>query len=156
MLLGNQLQQLSLAHHGIRKIQPSEFDLPRMKDPERLAEPIVQRSMVFKLQSTNRMGDSFDRIRLAVSPIVHRVNAPIVSSAMMMRKHDPIKHRVAQIEVRRRHVDLGPKRSGPFGKLSVFHPDKQVQVFLDGSVSVGAVFARLGQSTPVLSHLLGT
>ena len=121
VLFRNKLQQLALAHHGIRKVQSSKFNLPGMKNPQRSAKPIVQRPMVLELQGADRMRNPFDRIGLAMGPIVHRVNTPLRASTMVMGIHDAIEHRISQIEIWRAHVYLGPKRSSPFNELAIFH-----------------------------------
>ena len=65
--------------------------------------------MVFELQGADRMGDPLDGIGLAVGKIVHRVDAPAVPGAMMRGVQDPVHDRVAQVQVRRGHVDFGPQ-----------------------------------------------
>ena len=126
-----------------------------MKNPKRLAKPIVQGTVVFKFQCADRMRDAFDRIGLTVSPVVHWVDAPVVSGPMVVSEHDPIKDWISQVEVGRFHVDFCSKRSGALCKLAVLHAKEQVQIFLDGAVSKRTISARLGQGASVLAHLIG-
>jgi len=117
----HQLQQLTFTHHRIRKIQPSEFDLLWMVDPQRFAKPIVQRAVVLEFQSANGISNAFDRIALPVRKIVRRIDTPLVGSAMVRGTFDAIHNRVAQIYVRRSHVDLRPQRVRAIGKLAISH-----------------------------------
>jgi hypothetical protein len=154
MPFGHELEEFPFAHDGVGQIQPGELELTRMEDTEGFAEPIVERAMVFKFEGADRVRDAFDRVRLSVCPIVHRVDAPIVTCAVMMGFHDPVKHRVAEVQVRSGHVDFGAERSDTFGELPLFHPFKEIEVFFDAAVAVGAVLTGLGQCTSVLAHLL--
>ena len=54
--------------------------------PSCLDEPVVERAMVLEFERADRMRDAFDRIALAVRPVVHRIDAPLVAGAMMMRR----------------------------------------------------------------------
>ena len=87
--------------------------------------------MVLELQRADRVGDAFDRIALAVRVVVQRIDAPLVARAMMMGVLDAVHHRVAQVDVRRRHVDLGPQRPRAVGELAALHPLEQVEILLD-------------------------
>ena len=68
----HELQQFSLAHDRVGQVQPREFDLLWMIDPELVEVPVVERTVVFEFQRANRMRDPFDGIRLAVREVVHR------------------------------------------------------------------------------------
>ncbi len=92
---------------------------------------------------------------LAVREVVHRIDAPVVARAMVMGVQDAVHHRVAHVEIRRRHVDLGPQRARAVGKLAGAHPLEQVEVLLDAAVAVRAVAARLGERAAILADLVG-
>ena len=74
---------------------------------------------------------------------------------MMLGVQDAVHHRVAHVEVRRRHVHLGAQRARSIRKLAGLHALEQVQVLFHGAVAVGALLARLGQRAAVLAHFLG-
>ena len=59
------------------------------------------------------MGDALDGVGLAVGPVVHRVDAPLVAGVLMLGVQDAVHHRVAQVDVRR-----APCRSWPAGCAS--------------------------------------
>jgi hypothetical protein len=68
---------------------------------------------------------------------------------------DAIEHGIAQIDVWRSHVDLGPQDMHSVGEFACPHPAKEIQIFIDRSGSVRAIFARLGERPPIFAHLIG-
>src|SRR5580704_1168134 len=76
------------------------------------------------------MGHTFDIIAQAVCEIIHRVNTPPVASAVMRSMPNPVEHGVPHPDVRRLHVDLGPKRAMTVGKFARAHPLEEEHVFL--------------------------
>ena len=151
----HQPEQPPLAHHRVREVQPGELDLPRMVDPQRVQEPVIQRAVVLEFQRADRMGDPLDRVPLAVGPVVHRVNTPFIAHVRMRGVQDPVHHRVSHVEVRVGHVDLRPKRARPVGKLAGEHSLEQVEIVFDRPGAIGAVLARGGQGAAVLADRLG-
>ena len=107
-LLVNQLDQLSLAHHRISKIQSGEFVLMRngRRQFQCLQNPVVKRAMHFELERAHRMGDAFDVIAQAMGQVVHRINAPFVSGMVMIGVADAIEHGIAQPDIGRVDIDL--------------------------------------------------
>ncbi len=151
----HQLQQLALAQQGVGEVQAVELDLLRGKDSKLLDVPLVERLMVGELQGTHGVRDLFERIRLAVREVVHRIDAPLVAGAVMLGVEDAVHDRVAHVEVGRGHVDLGAQDAGAVGKLALAHALKQVEILLDAAVAVGAVCAGLGEGAAMLANLLG-
>jgi len=152
--LFDQFQQLALAHHRIRQIQPREFDLLRCENTQLANEPVVQRAVVLEFQGANRVRDLFDRIGLPVREIVHRVDAPLVAGAMMRGVQDPIQDRIAEVQVRMRHVDLGAQGPRAVREFAGPHPLKQVQILRHATIAARAVAAGLRQRSAVLTHLV--
>ena len=111
MIFSNQLQQLALAEQGVSHVQPVELDLPGVKDAQVVHKPVVKRSVIFELQRADGMRNAFDGIRLPVRIVVHRIDAPLVAGAVMFGMQNAVHHRVAHVEVGRRHVDPGPQRT---------------------------------------------
>lgn len=58
--------------------------------------PVVKLSSDFKLQRTQRMGDSFKTVAKWVSVVVQGVNAPFVSDVGMGSESDSVNDRVSQ------------------------------------------------------------
>ena len=109
MVVLHQLQQLALAQHGVGQVESRELDLLRVAlDVGVVQHPVVERTVVFELQRAQRVGDALEGVGQTVREVVHRVDAPRIARAMVRDAPDAIKGRVAQIEVGRGHVDLGP------------------------------------------------
>ena len=119
-----------------------------------LEKPVVERPVIFEFQGANRMRDPFYGIRLAVGKVIGRINAPLIARAMMCRLEDTVHYRIAQVEVRRCHIDFRPERSRPIGEFPRFHAFEQIEILLDRSFPVGAILTRLGQSPPVFTDLV--
>src|SRR6266480_7083621 len=73
---------------------------------EVVEEPVVQRSVVLELESAERMAHLFDGVALAVREVIARVDVPSRAGARMAGVENPVDDGVAQVEVRRRHVDF--------------------------------------------------
>ena len=80
--------------------------------------------MHFELQSANGVSDAFNIIAKRVRPVVHRINTPFISRAMMRGVPDAIEHRIAQPDVRGIYVDFRPQRARPVRKFPRFHSRK--------------------------------
>ena len=111
--------------------------------------------MRLELQRADRVGHALDRVGLAVREVVRRVDAPRVAGARVGRVDDPVQDGVAQVDVRRRHVDPRAQHPCAVRELAVAHPREQVQVLVDRPVAPGAVPAGLGQRAAVLADLVG-
>ena len=55
----------------------------------------------------------------------------------MLNVADAVDDRVAEVKVAACQVDLCPERSGALGEFALAHPLEQIQIFLDGAVTVG-------------------
>ena len=62
-------------------------------------------------------------------------------------------HRVAEIDVARRHVDLGAQHARAVRKLARPHAAEQVEVLLDAALAERAVPAGLGQRARALARI---
>ncbi len=154
-LLVDQLQQLALAGNRVVQLQPGKFGLLRVAgDGDVVQHPVVQRAMVFKFQRAQGMGDAFQCVGNAMRVVVHRVDAPRVAGANVVSAADAVNHRVAQVDIGRGHVDLGAQHHRTIGELTGAHAREQVQIFCHGTVTVGAIFTRLGQRAAIFAHLL--
>ncbi len=149
---GHQLQKLALAHHSVRQIQSRKLHLPWMVDAKRLAEPVVERTMVLEFKCADRMRDAFDGIGLTVRPIVHWIDAPGVPRAMMVGVHDAVENRIAKIEICGGHIDLGAKGTSAIWKFAGLHAFEQVEIFFGSAIAERAISTRLGQCPAVFTH----
>ena len=126
----DQFQQITLAQHRVRQVQPREFDLLRPVDAQFDQEPVVERPVDFKLQGADGVRDAFDGIAEAVGPVVGRVDEPLVAGAVVRGAHDAVHHRVAHVDVGRGHVNFGAERLGAVREFARAHALEEVQVLL--------------------------
>ena len=101
--------------------------------------------MHFEFERAKRVRDALDIIAQAMREVVHRVDAPFVAGVMMRGVANAIEHRIAQPDVRRRHVDLRAQRPRAVGELARFHAREEIEVFFDGAIAKRSVFARIGE-----------
>ena len=151
----DQGQELAFAHDGVVEVEPGEFDLLGVIDAQLIEHPVVEHAVVLELQGADGVGDALDGVGEAVGEVVHGVDQPLVAGAMMADAADAIERGVAQDDVGRGHVDLGPQDPGPVGKLAVAHAPEEVEVLLDRTIAPGAVDARRGEGAPRGADLLG-
>ena len=127
----HQLVQHALRQHRVGQIEPRELVLVRPRRHRQiLDEPVVERPVILEFERADRMRDALDRVRLAVRVVVARVDAPFRAGARMRRMQDAIEHRVAQVDVARRHVDLGAQHARAVRELARAHAAEQVEIFL--------------------------
>ncbi len=118
-------------------------------------EPVVQRPVILEFQRAEGMRDPLYRVRRGVREIVHRVDAPGIAGTVVVRTADPVQHRVAQVQVRRGHVNPGAEHVRAIIELPGPHPSEQIKILGRRPVAVRALPARLCQGSPVRTHLLG-
>ena len=122
MVFFHQTAQLAFAHDGVVHIQTCELDLTRFEDPKLVEEPFIERTVIFVLERTQRVGDPFHRIVLTMRPIVHGVDLPLITCAVMRRVVDDAIHcRVTHIDIGMRHIDLCAQNAGSVRKFPIFH-----------------------------------
>ena len=56
----DEVKQFSFAGQSMRQAQPGEFNLLRMENLQCIEAPIVERTMVFKFESADGVGDVLD------------------------------------------------------------------------------------------------
>src|SRR5260370_319271 len=103
----HQSEQLALAEQRVGKAEAIELNLLRRKNTELLDEPVVKRTMIFEFERANGVRDMLDGIGLPVREVVHGIDAPLAAGAVVLGVQDAVHDRIAHVEVRRRHVDLG-------------------------------------------------
>ena len=156
MLLIDQLLELALAGDGVVQVETGELVLARLGRYRQVGQkPLVQRTMVLEFQRADGMRDALDGIRLTVSEVVARIDAPLVAGLVMVRMANAVEDRVAQVHIRRRHIDLRPQRTGAIRELAGLHAGEQVEILFHRALAERAVRARFGQAATVLTGLLG-
>ena len=66
---------------------------------------------------------------------------------------DAVHHRITHDDMRRLHIDSGPKGSLPLGKLAGFHALEELQVFFYRTIAERAVLSGFIEGPPVLPDL---
>ncbi len=70
------------------------------------------------------MGDFLDGIGKAVSKIVHRIDDPIIASAVMGGTFDAVDDGITHSDIRRRHVYFCPDDMSAISKFTGSHTGK--------------------------------
>ena len=87
--------------------------------------------------------------------VVHRIDAPLVAGPVMLGEADPVEGRIAQVHVRRGHVDARPQHMAAFRVATVAHLAQQRQALGRGAVAPGRVAPGFGERAATGPHLLG-
>ena len=74
---------------------------------------------------------------------------------MVRGAQDAVHQRIAQVQVWRRHVDLGAQRARAVRKFAGAHALEQVEVLFDAAIAIGAFFAGLGERSAILANFFG-
>ncbi len=155
MAAAHQFGEHALRQHRVGEIEAREFVLMRPRRHRQIVdEPVVERPMILEFERADRMGDALDGVGLAVREVVARIDLPRRAGARMRRVQDAVEHRIAQIDVARRHVDLGAQHARAVGEFAGAHAAEQVEVLLHAAVAERAVLARLGQRAAIGTDLV--
>ena len=109
--------------------------------------------MILELQRADRVRDVLQRVRHAVRPVIRRIDAPLISGAVVRRMPDAVHRRIAKIDIGRSHVDLRAQHVCAVRVRAAAHFAQQAQVLRGGTVAVRAVLADLGKRAAVSPHL---
>ena len=86
--------------------------------------------------------------------VVHRVDAPLRSGAVVVRAADPEEDRIPHDHVGRCHVDAGAQHVRSVLEFAGAHASEEVEALLHGTVPPGAGAPGLGHGAPVGTDLL--
>ena len=89
------------------------------------------------------MCNIFNRITLSVCVIVHRINAPFISCAMMCNMTNAIHQRITEMHIRRSHVDLCTKCFVTVFKFTGTHSCKEIKILFYTTIAVRTILSRL-------------
>ena len=110
--------------------------------------------MLYELQCTPRVGNSFQIVALAMGKVVHGVGVPLVASADMGNVEYTVNQRIAEQHIRMRHVYLSTKHQRTRLALTAVHKLKQLQVLLYWTIAERTVCTRTGGGTLLLGNHL--
>ena len=74
---------------------------------------------------------------------------------MVVGLQNTIQHRVAHVDVGRRHVDLGPQRVLPVFEFPAPHAAKEIETLRRRPIAIGARLTRLGECAAIFANLVG-
>ena len=77
--------------------------------------------MHVKFQRTNGVGNSFNRVTLAMCKIIHGIDAPGISCSMMRHVSNAIHQGVPHVHVGMSHIYFGPQNFGPIRMNTITH-----------------------------------
>ena len=114
--------------------------------------PVVQRTVILKLQRAQRMCHTLNGILNRMCKIIHRVDAPLIARVMMRHPGDPVDNRIPHVNIRGGHVDLCPQHLAPVREFACPHSAEQIQIFLYRAVPIGAFLSGFGERPPVFPY----
>ena len=141
----HQLEQFPLAHHRIGQVHAGHFVLFRGENTQLFDKPVIDRAVRNKFQRTDRVRDFLNGIRLTMGKIIHRVDAPFVARAVVMRVFDSVNDRITEVHIGRSHVDFSPQHVGSVAKLTRPHPPKQIKIFVHRPIPKWTFSTRFGR-----------
>ena len=87
--------------------------------------------------------------------VVHGIDAPLVTGLVVVGFLDAVDHRVAHVDVGRRHVDLHPQHGFALIQFAGAHVFEAGQIFLHAAAAERAVLAGIFQGAAVFADLVG-
>ena len=153
-LVFNQLEQFTLTHHRIGKVEPCELILVAGENTELLNEPIVQGAVNIKFEGTNRVCNPLDGVALTVCVVVHGVDTPLVAGAMVLGVENTVEDGVAEEHIGVGHVNLGTQHLLAVGILTLLHLLKELEVLLHRAISPRALCTCLLHRAATETNLL--
>ena len=151
-LLVHDLQELPLRHHRVAEGQPGELVLAGARVPRAgvVEHPVVELAVRLELERADRVGHPLDGVLERVGLVVHRVDAPGVAGAVVVRVADPVEERIPHDHVGVRHVDARAQHRGAVRELARPHAAQEVEVLRGGPVAERARDARALEAAPLL------
>ena len=124
-----------------------------MKNAERIQEPVVQRTVVFKFQRTAGVGNPFDGILDAVCPVIHGIDTPLIARMRMRGMQDTVHDRVSHVHIGGGHINLRPQNPCAVREFPGSHAFEQIEVFRRRAFPVRTDFPGFGQGAAVFMYL---
>ena len=121
-----------------------------------LYDPVIERPVILKFKSAQRVCNILDRVLNGVRIVVHRIDAPLVARIVMRHMSHSVEDRISHIHVGTCHIDLRAKSLLSVSEFAVLHSGEEIKVFLNTPVPVGIIDPGLVQSPAVFPHLLGS
>ena len=89
------------------------------------------------------MGNMFNTVALPMSKIVHGIDNPLITRAMMVSMFDAVHDRVTHVHVYRGHINLCTQHFFAIFEFPILHLFKKSQIFVNAPVAVFIFNTRL-------------
>ena len=154
----DELEELALGDDAVLQVEARELDLARASRQlvrQIVHQPVVQGPVILKLEGAQRVRNALKRVGQRMCVVIHGVDLPLGARARVLRVAlDPVRRRVAHVDVGRAHIDLEAENHLAIGYFSLRHLVEEREVLLDGALAVGRVAPGLRERAAVLTHLL--
>ena len=117
--------------------------------------PVIQRTVIFKFQRTDGMGNALDGILDGMCKIVHRIDTPFISGIVMCHMRHTVNDRISHV-----HIWAMPYRfwrAEPFRRRHIcpsFISSNRARFSSTLLSAPGSILAGLGQRTAVFTDLI--
>lgn len=156
ILLLHQLFKITLGHHRVGDGKPRKLYLAGFGGKSEIdAHPVVKGTMILEFEGAKGMRDALHIVADRVRVIVHGIDAPRISRAVMGAAQNAVNDGIAEIHVRRRHIDLRAQTLFAVRVFARLHLPKKPEIFLYRAVSVRAFLSRFGQRATRSADLFG-
>ena len=118
-------------------------------------QPIVVRALILEFERADRVRNLLQCVFEWMGVAIKRVNAPLVTGAMVMSAFDAINRWIAQIDIGGTHIDPGAQNVGTICVLSIAHFTKQAEIFRDTTRAKRRIFTLFSERAPVGAHVVG-
>ena len=108
-----------------------------------------------ELQGANAVCDLFNRITLAMGKVVHRINTPLIASAVVVGVLDAVHEGVAHMHVRGSHINFSPKHPLTILVLPVLHALEKIKVLSNAATTEWAILSGFCWSSLQGGYLFG-
>ena len=108
-------------------------------------KPIVKFTVHTESDIAQTICNTFQSVFHWVCKIINRINAPFIASFIVMLTRNFVHNRVAHQNVWVTHVNFCTQSKAPVWIFARFHFTEQTQIFFCWTITVRAVFARLGE-----------
>ena len=151
----NKFSEVTLRHNSVSYVKTCELALLGLCfKSDVINHPLIKRSVVLEFYRAKRVCDTLKCVLDRMRVVVKRINAPLVTLSMMVYVYYSVNGGIAHIDIRRCHINFSTKRLCSVFKLAILHSLKEIEVLLNTSVTVRAVFARNSKSSAILTHLI--
>ena len=87
-------------------------------------DPVVQGAVILEFQGTETVGNTFQSILNRMRKIIHGIDTPLITLAVMMHMADSVNYRVTHVEITGGKIDLSTEGILVILKFTRPHPRK--------------------------------